>query len=78
MKKKDLLNVTAIVIRRLREQAEISQEELAARAELSRSMIDKCERRNRLPSLDVIIRIASGLGVTASEIVRLIEQELKS
>ncbi|MEX1061961.1 MAG: helix-turn-helix transcriptional regulator [Balneolaceae bacterium] len=71
-----MVKATAVVLRRLREHAEISQEELAARAGLSRSMIDKSERRKRLPSLDVVMKIASGLETEASEIVRLIEQEL--
>ena len=73
----ELLQVTGAVLRKLRQDAGLSQEELAARAELSRSTIDKCERRERLPSLEILIKLANGLNTKASEIVLIIEEELK-
>ena len=63
-------------MRKLRIEAGLSQEELAARSGLSRSMIDKIERRERLPSLDVLIKLSKGLNMDASEIVQKLESEL--
>jgi len=72
----ELLEATSITLRRLREGAELSQEELAANSGITRSMIDKVERRERLPSLDILIKIAPALKKSASEIVFLIEEQL--
>ncbi|MFD2531595.1 helix-turn-helix domain-containing protein [Gracilimonas halophila] len=71
-----LLNAVAIVLRKLREERNFSQEYLAAEADLSRSMIDKIERRKRLPSLPVLIKIAGAFGMSASELVKRIEIDL--
>ncbi len=72
----ELLEATSITLRRLREGAGLSQEELAANSGITRSMIDKVERRERLPSLDILIKIAPTLKKSASEIVFLIEEQL--
>ncbi len=72
----ELLEATSITLRRLREGAGLSQEELAANSGITRSMIDKVERRERLPSLDILIKIAPTLQKSASEIVFLIEEQL--
>ena len=73
----ELLEATSIILRRLREEIGLSQEELAASSGITRSMIDKVERRERLPSLDILIKIAPRLKKSASEIVDLIERQLK-
>ncbi len=73
-----LLEATSIVLRRLREEVGLSQEDLAATSGITRSMIDKVERRERLPSLDILIKIAPSLKKSASEIVSLIEGQLKN
>ena len=73
----ELLEATSIILRRLREEIGLSQEELAANSGITRSMIDKVERRERLPSLDILIKIAPALKNSASEIVSLIEVQLK-
>lgn len=72
-----LLEATSVVIRRLRGGIGISQEELAAKSEVTRSMIDKVERRERLPSLEVLLKLAAAFNTTASQIVELIEKELQ-
>ncbi len=73
----ELLEATSIILRRLREEIGLSQEELAASSGITRSMIDKVERRERLPSLDILIKIAPSLKKSASEIVSMIEKHLK-
>ena len=50
-------------IRRLRQEIAISQEELAARAQLHRTYISSVERHERNVSLENIFRIAEALGV---------------
>lgn len=72
-----LLHAVAVVLRKLREQKEYSQEKLAAEADLSRSMIDKIERRKRLPSLPVLLKIADAFNLKTSELVAKIEQEME-
>lgn len=50
-------------LRRLRKGAGISQEELALRCSLHRTEIGLLERGARVPRIDTLIKIASGLGV---------------
>lgn len=71
-----LKQAVAVVLRRLREEHKFSQEKLAAEADLSRSTIDKIERRERLPSLSVILSIARAYKINASDIVKELEKEL--
>lgn len=52
-------------VRRLRQAIGISQEELAARAQLHRTYISSIERRERNVSLENIFRIANALRVRA-------------
>lgn len=50
-------------LRRLRKGAGISQEELGLRCSLHRTEIGLLERGARIPRIDTLIKIASGLGV---------------
>jgi len=50
-------------LRRLRKGADISQEELGLRCSLHRTEIGLLERGARIPRIDTLIKIASGLGV---------------
>lgn len=49
-------------VRRHRELLRLSQEELAARADMDRTYVSGVERGVRNPSLDVMQRIATALG----------------
>jgi transcriptional regulator with XRE-family HTH domain len=53
-------------IRRLRERAEMSQEELAGECGLHRTYVGSVERGERNVSLDNIVRIARALAVRPS------------
>lgn len=55
-------------IRELRENQELSQEELAERASLHWTYVSGVERGKRAPSLDVVGRLANGLNVTLAEL----------
>jgi transcriptional regulator with XRE-family HTH domain len=57
------------VVRRFREAAGLSQEGLAARAEIHRTYIGGIERGERNPTLLMIHRLARALGIKASQLV---------
>lgn len=57
------------IVRARRLAAELSQEELAARAGLHRTFISMIERGTRNPSLDVIRKLAAGLSTTGTTLV---------
>jgi len=50
-------------LRRLREQADISQEEMGYRSGLHRTEIGILERGERLPRMDTLLKLAAALGV---------------
>jgi transcriptional regulator with XRE-family HTH domain len=60
----------ATVIRQLRERADLTQEELAKRAKITRSHLSLLEAGHRKnPSLDVLKRLARALGVPVGELL---------
>ena len=61
---KDLRSAFGGRILELRKRAELSQEELAARASLYSTYLSDLERGRQSPTLDVVNRIARGLRVT--------------
>jgi transcriptional regulator with XRE-family HTH domain len=65
-------------LRRIRAEKGISQEELAHRADLDRTYISYIENRRYAASIDVLGRIAKGLGVHASELLLTKAQRRKS
>jgi len=54
---------------RCRERANLSQEELGARASLSRRQIDTLERGECLPHIDVLLKLAGGLSISPEELL---------
>jgi transcriptional regulator with XRE-family HTH domain len=63
------------VIRRLRTERGISQEGLAAISGIDRTFMGEIERGEANPSFDVLQRIAAGLTVRLSEVIRQYESE---
>jgi XRE family transcriptional regulator, regulator of sulfur utilization len=61
------------VIRAERVRQGIAQDQFALLANVDRSYYGKLERGERQPSLALILRIAGGLGVTASDLVGRVE-----
>jgi len=58
------------VLRQLREQKHLTQEELAKRAKVTRSHLSLLEAGHRKnPSLDVLKRLARALGVSVAELL---------
>lgn len=57
-------------VRRIRNEAGLSQEELADRADLHRTYISSIERGQRNVSLENIFAIAAALGVSPADLVK--------
>ena len=64
------------VLRTLREERGLSQEQLGNEAGSGRTYISQLERGEKGPSLKTVFRLAPHLGVPPSEIVRLVESEI--
>jgi transcriptional regulator with XRE-family HTH domain len=56
-------------LRRFREAAGISQEDLAFAAEIHRTQISLIEGGHRMPRLDTLVKLAGALGVTANDLL---------
>lgn len=63
------------VLRRRREAASLSQEALAARANLHRNYVGLLERGQRMPSLLVVRQLAVALATTMADLIAEVEQE---
>jgi transcriptional regulator with XRE-family HTH domain len=63
----------ATKIRKLRTQKEWSQEELADRAGLHRTYISHLENGKRQISVETLCKIAAGLGISSSELMKGID-----
>lgn len=64
------------VLREHRERAALSQEKLAAAAELDRTFIGMLERGERQPTLESLFKIAAALKVTPATLVARTAAEL--
>jgi transcriptional regulator with XRE-family HTH domain len=65
-------------LRRARDTAGISQEELAFDAKVDRTYISQLENGHKSPTVDVLFRICPILGMTASELIAQVERGLLS
>ena len=57
------------LVRTLRRNADLTLEQLAAASGVSRAMLSSVERGDKSPTLPILGKIASGLGVTISELM---------
>lgn len=65
----EIQEILAANLRRHRQAAGLSQEELAHRADIDRTYISALERCVYSASIDVVDRLAKGLGVNASDLL---------
>jgi len=65
----------AFNVRQLRVRADISQEELAFRADIHRTQVSLIEGGERLPRLETLVKLAGALGVTTNDLVEGIAWE---
>lgn len=70
----DLSKRFGYVLRRKREKADISQEELAERAGLHRNTLGLLERGQGAPTLVVVEKLAAALGTTMAKLVGEVER----
>lgn len=74
------MNLAAVFgkeIRRVRQEAGLSQEELAYRAGIHRTYISQLERGLKAPSLEVVFRICAALGQEPHELIKRVNQKLE-
>jgi transcriptional regulator with XRE-family HTH domain len=57
-------------LRKAREQAALTQEQLSFRAGLARPYISQLERNLKSPTVDTLFRICDALGVSAADLIR--------
>lgn len=62
-------DILATNLRLAREQAGISQEDLAAAAEIDRTYVSGIERAKRNPTITVVARFANALGTTSAALL---------
>ena len=75
--KKSLTTIFGEVLKELRKEVGISQENLAYECELDRSFIYMLERGLRMPTIETLFKISKALKKTSSEIIALTEQRYK-
>jgi transcriptional regulator with XRE-family HTH domain len=66
-----------IVLRRLRKEASMTQEELGFEADLGRIYISLLELGQRQPSLTTILKLAGALKISASALLASVEEALQ-
>lgn len=64
-----LLKQLGLKVRSLREKQGLSQEDFAEKADLHRTYVSGIERGTRNPTLTVLSRIASGLGISLRDLL---------
>lgn len=76
LKRRAITDALGVAVKTLREERGLSQEGLADRCHLHRNYVGGIERGERNPTLEVIGRLAEGLGLKPSELLRAAEQRL--
>ncbi|WP_428306231.1 helix-turn-helix domain-containing protein [Lacipirellula sp.] len=61
-------------IRKARQKAGLTQEELAFRADVSRNYISLLELEQKSPTVQTLLKVANALGVKASQLVAQVEK----
>lgn len=67
-----------IVLRELREAAGLTQEQLGFESDLRRTFISVLELGQQQPSLTTVFKLASALRISASDMVRRVEERQSS
>lgn len=64
-------------IRRIRQEANLSQEDLAYRAKVHRTYISQLERGLKTPSLEVVFRLCAALNQEPYELIKRMSQKIE-
>ena len=65
-------------LRKARETAKLTQEQLSFAAEIDRSYISLLEHNKKSPTVDLLLRLCDALGVTASSLLSRVEADRMS
>ncbi|MEK5165745.1 helix-turn-helix transcriptional regulator [Paenibacillus sp. FSL R5-0527] len=65
------------VLKTIRKEQKISQESLALRSDLDRTYISMLERGIHQPTLNTLLALAHALNMKASELVKIVEDEIE-
>ncbi len=65
-------------LRELRQKAGITQEEVAARAGVSREYVSMLEAGKNTPTIDVFIRLCRAVGASPAEVVTRLEKSRRT
>jgi transcriptional regulator with XRE-family HTH domain len=65
------------LIKQARLKAEMTQEDLAAKASLTREYVSLLERNKRSPTIEVFIRLVRAVGLAPDKIVLEVERSLR-
>ena len=68
----DWRGIVGMNVRRFRQRAQMTQEQLAFAAEIDLTYVGGIERGKRNPSVLVLVRIASALGTEPAELLKAI------
>jgi transcriptional regulator with XRE-family HTH domain len=66
------------VLRRLRLESGLTQEELGFNADLQRTYVSVLELGGQQPSLTTIFKLSKAFNLSASELIRLVEAEINN
>jgi len=69
--------VFGFVLRRVRKEANLSQEALALEADLQRNYISLIELGTNQPTITTIFKLAKALKIKPNELIGLVDQEMK-
>lgn len=64
-------------LRKAREEADLTQEQLSFAAGIDRSYISQLENDRKSPTVAILFRICDALGVSPSEIIARVEKSLQ-
>jgi transcriptional regulator with XRE-family HTH domain len=65
------------VLRRIRQQREMTQEGLGLDADVQRNFVSLIERGRNQPTITTIFKLAKALGYKPSELLALVEREMR-
>lgn len=68
-------DVLADELRKARSAAKMTQEQVAARAKISREYVNKLEQGKYTPTVDVLMRVSNAMGTKAWQILKRVEEK---
>ena len=68
--------VFGVVLRRLRKEAGLTQEQLGLEADLQRKFISSLELGEKQPTLTTVFKLASALNIKPGKLISLVDSEL--